>query len=310
MSEATAILRHDSAERRRATYQDVLDAPPIGSPRLLTACSTRTRRPAMRHAHASSSLGTKIGGPFHHDAGGPGGWWIIDEPELHLGEDILVPDLAGWRRERMPVFPDAPYAMLAPDWVCEVLSPSTRKLDLHGKRAALWARTGGSFVARRPRRPHPGGLRAARGRMGAVATAQDDAPVRIRPFDAVTFSLRRSLAAESRPGRVGRGAWRPRHVHAGARLTRSRPSPANGPGQGPGYPAPLRRIFAGLEHASPRTAGENPVPRRRGQAWPFLGPGRRISPPPSPRSTCPRPTPGRGRRPASSPDQRSENGPR
>ena len=75
MSEAiTATLRHDSAERRRATYQDVLDAPPHRVAEVVDGVLHTNPRPAMRHAHASSSLGTKIGGPFHHDAGGPGGW--------------------------------------------------------------------------------------------------------------------------------------------------------------------------------------------------------------------------------------------
>ena len=76
-------------------------------------------RPAALHAWASSALGIKLGEPFSFGGGGrngPGGWWIIDEPELHLGEDILVPDLAGWRRERMPDYPDTAFFTLAPDW--------------------------------------------------------------------------------------------------------------------------------------------------------------------------------------------------
>ncbi|MYK89894.1 MAG: Uma2 family endonuclease, partial [Acidobacteria bacterium] len=131
---ATAARQRKSSPQPRATYQDVLDAPPHRVAEIVDGVLHTNPRPAMPHARASSSLGVKIGGPFDHDAGGPGGWWIIDEPELHLGEDILVPDLAGWRRERMPVYPDAAYCTLAPDWVCEILSPSTRKLDLHGKR--------------------------------------------------------------------------------------------------------------------------------------------------------------------------------
>ena len=95
----------------------------------------------MPHARASSVLGRRIGGPFDDDIGGPGGWWIIFEPELHLSEDILVPDLAGWRRERMPEYPESAYATLAPDWICEVLSNSTRRLDLHEKRP-IYAREG------------------------------------------------------------------------------------------------------------------------------------------------------------------------
>ena len=91
-------------------------------------------RPESPHARAASVLGSKIGGPFDFDDDGPGGWWVIDEPELHLGPDILVPDLAGWRRETMPVYPEAAYFDIAPSWVCEVLSPSTRGRDLFEKR--------------------------------------------------------------------------------------------------------------------------------------------------------------------------------
>ena len=95
----------------------------------------------MLQALASSRLGSELTGPFDRGRGGPGGWWIIDEPELHLGEDILVPDLAGWRRERMADYPDTAYVTLAPDWACEVLSASTRRLDLHVKRP-VYAREG------------------------------------------------------------------------------------------------------------------------------------------------------------------------
>lgn len=86
-------------------------------------------RPSLRHARAATSLGTELVGPFQRGRGGPGGWWILFEPELHLEGDIVVPDLAGWRRERMPEIPDAPSSELPPDWVCEVLSPSTAAFD-------------------------------------------------------------------------------------------------------------------------------------------------------------------------------------
>ena len=80
-------------------------------------------------------------GPFDYGRDGPGGWWIVDEPELHVGDDVLVPDLAGWRRETMPDYPDAPFFAIAPDWACEVLSPATRQVDLGPKRA-IYAREG------------------------------------------------------------------------------------------------------------------------------------------------------------------------
>jgi Uma2 family endonuclease len=88
-------------------------------------------RPAARHAHAATALAARLYPlrPGRGDGDPPGGWWILFEPELHLGADILVPDLAGWRTTRLPTIPDAAFFTLAPDWVCEVLSPSTQRLD-------------------------------------------------------------------------------------------------------------------------------------------------------------------------------------
>ena len=108
-----AASRSEALARRRATYQDVLDAPAHQVAEVVDGTLHPHPRPARPHARASSVLGGKIGGPFDYDAGGPGGWWIIDEPELHLGEDIVVPDLAGWRRERMPEFSGPAYFALA-----------------------------------------------------------------------------------------------------------------------------------------------------------------------------------------------------
>jgi Uma2 family endonuclease len=96
-------------------------------------------RPALRHARAASSLGVLIGGAYQYGRGGPGGWWILYEPELHFRRDVVVPDLAGWRRTRLPQVPDTAFASLAPDWVCEVLSPSTVSLD-RLKKLAIYAR--------------------------------------------------------------------------------------------------------------------------------------------------------------------------
>jgi Uma2 family endonuclease len=86
-------------------------------------------RPAIAHARAASVLGGELEGPYDRGKGGPGGWWIFDEPELHLGKDVLVPDLAGWRRENLPQLPDEAFFELSPDWICEILSPSTQRLD-------------------------------------------------------------------------------------------------------------------------------------------------------------------------------------
>ena len=90
-------------------------------------------RPASPHALAASAIAEELGPPFKRGRGGPGGWVIVYEPELHLASDVLVPDLAGWRRTRMPLAPNAPFFTLAPDWICEVLSPGSARLDRKGK---------------------------------------------------------------------------------------------------------------------------------------------------------------------------------
>jgi hypothetical protein len=86
-------------------------------------------RPAPKHTRTYSALGYTVAGPFDGGIGGPGGWWILDEPELHIEGHILVPDLAGWKRERMPELPETAWFECVPDWVCEILSPSTSQKD-------------------------------------------------------------------------------------------------------------------------------------------------------------------------------------
>ncbi len=96
-------------------------------------------RPSPRHADASTGLGGFLRGPFDRGRGGPGGWRILAEPELHLERDVLVPDLAGWRRDRLPTLPAEAYFSVSPDWVCEVMSPSTAAID-RVKKLTIYAR--------------------------------------------------------------------------------------------------------------------------------------------------------------------------
>ena len=139
-------------------------------------------------------LSQDLVGPFHRNPGdpaGPGGWWILLEPELHLGEDVLVPDWAGWRRDRMPVFPDTPAFSQAPDWVCEVISPSTGRIDRSGK-MRIYAREGVSHLwLVEPRLETLEVYRLEGGRWIVVGTHAGDDAVRAEPFDAVELQLGR-----------------------------------------------------------------------------------------------------------------------
>ncbi|HYH95424.1 Uma2 family endonuclease [Hyalangium sp.] len=127
--------------RKPATYADLESLPANVVGELIAGELYASPRPAAPHTVAASRLGGELSGPFDRGRGGPGGWLILDEPELHFGEDALVPDLAGWRRERMPRPPRTAAFTLAPDWVCEVLSTSTAALD-RGVKLPVYAREG------------------------------------------------------------------------------------------------------------------------------------------------------------------------
>ena len=117
------------AMKRTATYAELEALPPHLVGEIIDGELIASPRPASLHARAASRLGVELGGPFDRGKGGPGGWVLLDEPELHIVGQVLVPDLAGWRRERMPAMPDVGSFELPPDWVCEVLSPGTAKID-------------------------------------------------------------------------------------------------------------------------------------------------------------------------------------
>jgi Uma2 family endonuclease len=176
---------------KRATYEDVLNAPENKVAEILDGELFLSPRPAPRHALASAELGMAVGNPFHRGSGGPGGWWILDEPELHLGEHILVPDLAGWRRERLAAMPEEAYFSLAPDWVCEVLSPSTERID-RSRKLPIYAAAGIPHAwLLNPAERMLEVLRLRDGAWTIVAVTGDTDVVRAEPFEAGELELSR-----------------------------------------------------------------------------------------------------------------------
>jgi Uma2 family endonuclease len=127
--------------KKPATYADLEALPPHVVGEIIAGELYASPRPAAPHVVAASRLGGELLGPFDRGRDGPGGWIILFEPELHLGGDVLVPDFAGWRRERMPQPPRTAAFTLAPDWLCEVLSPSTAVLD-RAVKLPVYAREG------------------------------------------------------------------------------------------------------------------------------------------------------------------------
>ena len=130
-----------SAPKEKTVYEKWLELPEHVVGEIIKGELHVSPRPAPKHARASTKLSGQLDGPFDAGSNGPGGWIILFEPEIHLESNIMVPDIAGWRRERMPQIPDEAFFSIVPDWACEVLSPSTAVLD-RTKKMPLYASQG------------------------------------------------------------------------------------------------------------------------------------------------------------------------
>ncbi len=175
------------AAKRAATYEDLCAVPDTRVAEIVHGTLYSFPRPALRHAAAA--IMTELGPPFQRKRGGPGGWVILFEPELHFAGDVLVPDVAGWRRERMPEMPDTASVELSPDWVCEILSPSTAALDRTDK-MDIYAREGVRHLwLIDPIDRTLEVYRLEANRFVRVDAWRDDAVVRAEPFDAIELEL-------------------------------------------------------------------------------------------------------------------------
>lgn len=130
--------------RKRATYEDLLAVPEHLVAEIIDGVLHTSPRPSRAHAATSTRMLGRLVPPWLLGDNGPGGWDLFNEPELHLAEDVVVPDIAGWRKGRLSPEETTRFYTV-PDWVCEILSPSTeqrdriQKLHLYGQRGVPWA---------------------------------------------------------------------------------------------------------------------------------------------------------------------------
>lgn len=179
----------NSPALKPATYEDLFDLPENLVGEIIGGRLMTHPRPAPRHARAQSSMGVEMGSPFDRGRDGPGGWWILIEPELHIGGDILVPDLAGWRREKMPKLPDTAWFETVPDWICEVLSPATARVDRVEKMPLYAQMEVGHVWLVDPDLRTLEAYENQQGRWLLLRTLADDARVALPPFEAVEWVL-------------------------------------------------------------------------------------------------------------------------
>jgi Uma2 family endonuclease len=178
-----------AAQGKRATYADLEAVPGHLVAEIINGVLRTHPRPSLRHGLTATSLSDELTAPFQKSRGGPGGWVFSIEPELHLGEHVLVPDIAGWRRERLPVVPETPFTDVAPDWICEVLSGSTEIRDRTVK-MRIYAEEGIPHMwLIDPRLQILEAFENDHGHWKKVGAWNSDDQVRAPPFDAISFSL-------------------------------------------------------------------------------------------------------------------------
>jgi Uma2 family endonuclease len=187
-------------KKKPATYDDIRRLPEGMNGEIVDGELFASPRPRMGHGHVATGLNLELGGPFGRGKGGPGGWWIVFEPELHFGTNVVIPDLAGWRRERLPKMPDAPFMELAPDWICEITSPSTASFD-RVKKMHVYHRAGVTHAwLVDPAARIIEAFHRETSNWLLIDTFPGDSPARIEPFEAHELDLRTLWLDTEEPG--------------------------------------------------------------------------------------------------------------
>jgi Uma2 family endonuclease len=175
--------------RKHATYDDLLAVPEHLIAEILDGELIVSPHPGLLQLRVSTAVSALLFAAFDRPV--PDAWWIVNGPELHLRDDVVVPDLAGWRRERLPTFPSGPWLDLAPDWVCEVASPSTEAID-RGRKLRIYAREGvGHLWLLNPKLRTLEVYRRSDDKWIVVETFVGNETVRAEPFDEVELDMTR-----------------------------------------------------------------------------------------------------------------------
>jgi Uma2 family endonuclease len=176
---------------RAATYKDLELVPDGLKAEILEGDLWVSPHPTPRHQHVGMRLVLELGPPFQDGRGGPGGWYLLYEPELAFDGDVLVPDLAGWRRERNLKLMDRAPIIDSPDWVCEIISRSTEKVDRSLKKR-IYARHGIQYLwFVDPNRRRLEVMKLDSGEWTTILVVKDDSVAAAEPFDALPLSLAR-----------------------------------------------------------------------------------------------------------------------
>jgi Uma2 family endonuclease len=192
--------------RKVAVYEDLFSLPEDVKAEILGGAIVTMPSPLPRHSRPQRSLSRYVGGPFDDDdgTGGPGGWWILLEVDVRLARhDVVRPDLAGWRRERLPDPGDVRPIEVVPDWVCEILSPSTTARD-HVYKRRLYASRGVKHDWLVD--PEARVLEASELRDGLwleVGSYDEESIARIPPFEAVEIPIGKLFLPRAAPETPG-----------------------------------------------------------------------------------------------------------
>lgn len=175
--------------KRPATYADLEAVPEHLVAEIIGGELMTHPRPSPRHSGTANVVSARLTGPFQWGEGGPGGWVFFVEPEIKFDDDLLVPDIAGWRRERLPGYPETNYFEIPPDWVCEILWGSTEKRDRSIKKQVYATGGVGYLWLIDPRLQLLQAFELRDGLWTDVGAWNTDDIVRAPPFDAVEFNL-------------------------------------------------------------------------------------------------------------------------